>query len=135
SEHEWDKVENDLRRLAQDAFKKHFAELDVSFEFEIDLERGSIRGRIRTTGRVIARALKVMVVVATVGQSAEYLWDRTTGSLTTLEAQVEQYFEVTHGVADTIRTERRRGAVARLDHVINMFQQGQITYDEYMAEA
>jgi hypothetical protein len=135
SEREWDKVEGDLRRIAQAAFKEHFPESDISFEFEIDLEGGSIRGRIRATGKVVKQILVWLALLGGAHQAGKLVWDCSTDALTEVRTHVEQYFASTHGIQDTIRTERRRGAVARLDRLINEYQQGQITYDEYMAEA
>lgn len=135
AEHEWETVERDLHRIASTVFTGQFASLDAAIEFEIDLESGSIRGRIRATAKVVKSILVALALIGGAHQGGKLVWDLSTDALTGVKASVEQYFETTHGVADTIRTERRRGAVARLDYLINEYQQGQITYNEYMAEA
>ena len=135
AEQEWETIAADLQRIAVSAFEERFADLDIRFEFEIDLEHGSIRGRIRATAKVVKKILVGLALYAGAYQGGSLLWDQSTDALTCVRTEVEEYFQRFHGVTETVRTERRRGAAARLDHLIVQYQQREVSYDQYMAEA
>lgn len=139
TEQEIARLTGDLQRIAGSAFNERFAGLDVEFEFEVDLETGSIRGWIRVKKRTLAAILigtgAFLSQYGSIRSGAQSLWEDMTWVWDNVKPRVEQLVDQTAGVQERIRTERRRGAVARLDHLIVQYQHGEISYDEYMAEA
>ena len=135
TERQYEEIARDLKKLARAAFRESFSKLDVQFEFEIDLEQGSIRGRIRASSRVVVRILQGLALLGGVVAGGQIVWNQSTDALSWLKTEVQEYFEDKYDLSEQIRTERRRGAIARLDHVIARFQEGELTHDEYIDEA
>ena len=139
AEHEWVAIREKLQQIARTAFREAFSGLDVELEFDVDLERGSIRGWIRSKKKVVAAILitlaNAMIQYDNLRSGLDRLHDDVTAAWTFTKAQVDTYMDSEYGIEQRIRTERRVGAVARLDHLIGRYQRGDIAYDEYIAEA
>ncbi len=126
-----------LNRIAKEAFAEFHP--DIELEFDIDLETGSIRGWIRVKKKTLIAILigtgAFLSQYGSIRSGAQSLWDDVTWVWDNVKPRVEQVVDQSVGVQERIRTERRRGAVARLDQLIVQYQQQELSYDEYMAEA
>lgn len=139
AEHEWEAIRDKLQQIAQAAYGETFSDLAVELEFVVDLERGSILGWIRSKRNVIAAILvtltNAMIQYDNLRSGMDRFHDDITAALTFAKGQVDTYLDTEYGIEQRIRTERRVGAVGRLDHLIGRYQRGDITYTEYMSEA
>ena len=126
-----------LNELAKEAFAKFHP--DVKLEFDVNLETGSIRGWIRVRKKTLAAILiatgSFLSHYGAIRSGAQTLWEDVTWVWDDIKPQVKQAVERAAGIKELVRTERRRGAVARLDQLIMQYQHREVSYDEYMAEA
>jgi hypothetical protein len=131
----------DLRRKLNKIAKEAFAEFhpDVELKFDINLEAGSIQGWIRVKKKTLIAILigtgAFLSQYGSIRSGAQSLWEDITWVWDNVKPRVEHVVDQTLGIQERIRTERRRGAVARLDQLIVQYQQQEISYDEYMSEA
>ncbi len=132
-----DKLNNQLEIISKQAFGEFYP--DIKVDFDINLELGSIRGWIRLDKKALAGILiGTGVFVSQYGSlrsGAETIWDDFTWVLDHIKASVETTVDRDAGIETQIRTERRRGAVARLDRLIYNYQHGDISEEEYWMEA
>lgn len=137
SENELPELEAALRKIARSAFRQAYPEVDL--QFEIELETGSVRGWIRTSGKTVAGFLVATAAFlsqyGSIKSGAQALWEDVTWVLETVEENVEQHISSEYGIREHIHTERRIGAIARLDELITARQNGQMGEEEYLAEA
>ena len=135
---EWETIKTDLRRLALEAFKEQFANLDVVFEFEVDLQRGTVKCWIRLKKKVLVAlfiTFTPMIFYDNVRSSIDRVYDDFSIVLTFTKEKVESYMTDKYGIEERIRTERRVGAIGRLDRLIGRYQRGELSHDKYIAEA
>jgi hypothetical protein len=131
-------LQKELERVAEIAFAKKFPGLEI--ELEVVLKRGSIKGWIRadkkTTLKVIGYAAGAIIGYGELREGADYVWKDVNWALDNVRIAVRDYFDAEpNGGVTNIRTERRIGAIAQLDQVIERYQKRQISYEAYMAKA
>lgn len=137
SKNDLTKLKAALRKVASSAFREAYPEVEL--QFEIDLETGSIRGWIRVGTKTVVGILVGTTAFfsqyGSIKSGAQAFWEDATRLLETVKESVEQHIGGEYGIRDHIRTECRKGAIARLDELINARQKKQIIHVAYMAEA
>lgn len=137
SKNDLTKLKAALRKVASSAFREAYPEVEL--QFEIDLETGSIRGWIRVGTKTVVEILVVTAAFfsqyGSIKSGVDAFWKDVTWALKTVKESVEQHIGGEYGIRDHIRTERRKGAIARLDELIHAYQNHEIGHDEYLAEA
>ncbi|OWY71565.1 hypothetical protein B7486_07710 [cyanobacterium TDX16] len=121
-----------LRLLATQAVAKFYPTVHV--EIRVELEGGSLKAWITVKRATALAILTAFLNYGEIRQSFDYAMQDIGRVLTFIRNGLEPTLHP-YGLRETIRTERRKGAIARLDELINAYQNQQISHVQYLAEA